>query len=163
MVRDLSLFPLWLLIIPLHHHWECLLRCPGKMGILSSCTKGRVHSGKAKAQRAAQSRWDLLLQQWKSRSTRKFGKPSSEPQSKCFHGTFHAGCFLKKILLNLLRWHWLIKLYRFHLYNSIIHHLYIVLCVHHPNSSLLPSPFIPPLPSYTCSHPSSLWQSPYSI
>ena len=30
------------------------------------------------------------------------------------------------------------------MYSSIIHHLYIVLYVHHPKSSLLPSPFIPP-------------------
>ena len=34
--------------------------------------------------------------------------------------------------------------YRFQLYNSTIHHLYIILCVHHPESSLHPSPFIPP-------------------
>ena len=58
--------------------------------------------------------------------------------------------FLKKFLLNLLRWHWLIKLYWFQVYNSITHHLYkqardlydlkrnqsvicifIALCVHH--------------------------------
>ena len=45
--------------------------------------------------------------------------------------------------MNLLGWHWLIKLYRFQMYNSTTHHLYIVLCVHHPKSSLLPSPFIP--------------------
>ena len=43
--------------------------------------------------------------------------------------------------LNILWWHWLIKLYRFQVYNSIIHHLYIILYVHHPKSSLLPSPF----------------------
>ena len=40
-------------------------------------------------------------------------------------------------LLNLLGWHWLMKLYRFQGYSSIIHHLYTVLCVHHPKSSLL--------------------------
>ena len=41
------------------------------------------------------------------------------------------------------------------MYNSMIPNLYIVLCVHHPKSSLLPSPFIPPLPSpiNTSSHP----------
>ena len=33
-------------------------------------------------------------------------------------------------------WHWLIKVCSFQLYNSIIHHLYIVLCVYHPASSL---------------------------
>ena len=31
-------------------------------------------------------------------------------------------------LLNLLGWHWLIKLYRFQVNSSITHHLYIVLC-----------------------------------
>ena len=36
---------------------------------------------------------------------------------------------------------WLIKSHRFQARNSIIHHLYIVLCVRHPKSSLLPSPF----------------------
>ena len=29
------------------------------------------------------------------------------------------------------------------MYSSIIHHLYIVFCVHHPKSNLLLSPFIP--------------------
>ena len=55
--------------------------------------------------------------------------------------------------MNLLGWHWLIKLYRFQVCNSLILHLYIVLCVHHPNSSLLPSPFIPHLPSSTSPTP----------
>ena len=49
--------------------------------------------------------------------------------------------------LNLLWWHRLIKLYRFEVDNSIVHHLYIVLCVHHPKSSHLSSPFTHPLPS----------------
>ena len=51
------------------------------------------------------------------------------------------------------------KLYRFQVYNPIVHHLYGVLCVHHPNSSLLPS--LSPL--YPLSPPPallSLWQSP---
>ena len=39
------------------------------------------------------------------------------------------------------------------MYSSLIRHLYIVLCVHHPKSSLLPSSFIPPLP---CSTPALL-------
>ena len=34
----------------------------------------------------------------------------------------------------LLGWHWLIKLYKFQVYNSVICHLSIVLCVHHPKS-----------------------------
>ena len=40
------------------------------------------------------------------------------------------------------------------LYNSVTHHLYIVLCAHHPKSGLLLSPFIPPLPSSTSPLPS---------
>ena len=40
-------------------------------------------------------------------------------------------------LLNVLGWHWLIRLCRFHGYISIIHHLYIALCAHHPKSSQL--------------------------
>ena len=34
-------------------------------------------------------------------------------------------------------WHWLIRLYRFQVYSSMIHHLYIVLCVYHPKLNLL--------------------------
>ena len=41
-------------------------------------------------------------------------------------------------------------------YNSIIHHPYIVLCVHHPKASILTSPFnslnpllLPPTPQIT--------------
>ena len=40
------------------------------------------------------------------------------------------------------------------MYNSIIHHLYIVLYIYHPKSSLLLSPFIPPVPSL---HPPPLF------
>ena len=58
----------------------------------------------------------------------------------------HICNFTFKIFYCLLGWHWLIILYRFQTYNSIIHHLYIVLYVHHPKSSLLPSPFIPLYP-----------------
>ena len=83
-----------------------------------------------------------------------------------YHSAVHCGfikyfvnalCILFLFLLNLLGWHWLIKLYMFQVYNSTIHHLYIVLCVHHPNSSFFPSPFIPSLPSSTCLHPLSIW------
>ena len=69
---------------------------------------------------------------------------------------FHSAVFFlkfQKILLNLLWWHRLIKLYRFEVDNSIVHHLYIVLCVHHPKSSHLSSPFTPPLPSSVPSFP----------
>ena len=47
---------------------------------------------------------------------------------------------------------WLIKLCRFQVCNSIIHHVHSVWCVHHPRSSLLPSaftrlyPLLPPPP-----------------
>lgn len=34
-------------------------------------------------------------------------------------------------------WHWLAKLYRFEVYNSVIHNLYIALCAHHQESVLL--------------------------
>ena len=65
-------------------------------------------------------------------------------------------------LTNILGWQWLIKLHRIQVYNSIIHYLYIVLCVYHPSqghfchhlSSLYLLPSLPPV------HP-SLWQSPY--
>ena len=39
------------------------------------------------------------------------------------------------------------------MYNSIILHLYILLCIYHPKSSLLPSPSILHLPSSTSTHP----------
>ena len=48
------------------------------------------------------------------------------------------------MFIEYIGWHWLIKLYRFQVYSSIMHHLYNVLCVHHPRSSLIPSPFTPP-------------------
>ena len=59
-------------------------------------------------------------------------------------------------LLNLLGWwHWLIKLYRFQVYNSMIHHLYILLCVHHSKS--FPSTTVyPPLPISNSLPPSPL-------
>ena len=47
------------------------------------------------------------------------------------------------------------KFYRIQKHDSITHHLHTVLCVHCPQSSLCPSPFIPPLPSSTTSQPSS--------
>ena len=57
------------------------------------------------------------------------------------------------ILFKLLGWHWSIKQYRFQVYSSIILHLYIVSYVHHPNSSLLPSPLNHPWPSSTAPTP----------
>ena len=39
------------------------------------------------------------------------------------------------------------------MYSAVIHHLYTALCVHHPKSSLLPSPFLPSLPFSTSPSP----------
>lgn len=53
-------------------------------------------------------------------------------------------------LIYSLGWYWLVKSYRFQVYISIIHLLYISLCVHPPPSVLLASPYIwPPFPSST--------------
>ena len=49
------------------------------------------------------------------------------------------------IFIKFIGWPWLIKLCSFQAYNSTTHHLYIVLSVHHPKSSLLPLPFTTPL------------------
>ena len=58
---------------------------------------------------------------------------------------------------SFFKWiYWLIKSHRFQVHNSITHHLYIVLCVHHPQSSLLSSPFIPLIPSSSSPYPLSL-------
>ena len=47
--------------------------------------------------------------------------------------------------LSLLGWHWLMKLYWFQVYNSVIYYPYIASCTHHPKSDLL----APPLPITT--------------
>ena len=65
--------------------------------------------------------------------------------------------------MTLFGWHWLIKLYRFQVYNSITHHLYIVLCVHHTMSGLLPSPFIPPYSPLPPLHPLSFCCLPMRV
>ena len=65
--------------------------------------------------------------------------------------------FLFLFLWEWLWWHWLIKLDRFQVYDSIIYHLYVVLCAHLPESSVLASPFIPPLPSPTSATLLSFW------
>ena len=54
--------------------------------------------------------------------------PGSHKSSPCFFEFFFWGKVFKNVLLNLLGWHWLIKLYRVQVYNSIIRHLYIILC-----------------------------------
>ena len=53
--------------------------------------------------------------------------------------------FTEVTLVNKIIWVSSVQLY--------IHHPYIILCVHHPNSSLLTTPCIPPLPSSTSPHP----------
>ena len=58
---------------------------------------------------------------------------------------------LKFFKLTLLGWHWVTKLYRFSVYSSVVHHLYIALCVYHPKSNLLPSPCVWILPLLTLS------------
>ena len=45
-------------------------------------------------------------------------------------------------LLNVLGWHWLIKLYRCQVYNSITHSLYTAFCFYHPKSNLFSWPHI---------------------
>ena len=49
--------------------------------------------------------------------------------------------------------HWLIKLPRFQVYNSMIHHLYVALCVYQPRSNLLLPPCIWPFYSLLPLHP----------
>ena len=73
---------------------------------------------------------------------------SLEMHLKLFFSWMHIVLFY--FLLNLLGWHWLIKLCRFKVYNSIMHHLCIVLCVHHFKSSVFPSPFISLYPHLPC-------------
>ena len=62
--------------------------------------------------------------------------------------------------LNLLGWRCLTKLYGFQVHSSTAHHVYTVLCVHRPMSSLLPSPFIPLYPPPPPPTPSPRWLSP---
>ena len=73
---------------------------------------------------------------------------------------FHVVLFFFAFSLNLLGWHWLIKLYRFQVYISTIHHLYIVLCVPTP-SQVSSITIYPCFTLFYVPHPLSLWQSPY--
>ena len=54
--------------------------------------------------------------------------------------------FYVLFLLNLLGLHWLIQLYRFQVYNSIIHHPYIALCVHTESQVSFHHHLLPPYP-----------------
>ena len=94
---------------------------------------------------------------WLPRVTQLFSGRTFYPVLHCFSEILLQVCgssehftILKIYLLDILGWHWLIKLHRFQVDNSIIHHLYIVLCVHQsqvtiyapfPLFYLLPSPF----------------------
>ena len=59
-------------------------------------------------------------------------------------------------------WYWLIKLYRFQVYSSVTHDLYIVLCVHHPES-ILPSPLISPFILSYLPHPLPSGNNPHTV
>ena len=70
--------------------------------------------------------------------------------SKCIF--FFLPCFF--FVLNVLGWHWLVRLYRFQVYISVVQDLHIVLCAHHAKSSHLLWPDIcPPLLSSSSSNP----------
>ena len=70
--------------------------------------------------------------------------------SKCIF--FFLPCFF--FVLNVLGWHWLVRLYRFQVYISVVQDLHIVLCAHYAKSSHLLWPDIcPPLPSSSSSNP----------
>ena len=60
--------------------------------------------------------------------------------------------------IKFIGWHWLAKLYRFQVHSYTACYLCTALCVHHPESGLLPSPFIPPM----CSSSPSQSPSPDS-
>ena len=81
----------------------------------------------------------------------------SDRERKILYDLPYMWNFFPEVLLNLSVWHWLIKWYRFQVYNYIIHHLYVVLCVHCPKLSLLPPPYIDLLPSSTSPYPLSCW------
>ena len=63
--------------------------------------------------------------------------------------------FLFFLKINLLQWHWFIKLHGLQAYTSMIHNLFVILRAHHPKSNHFPSPWswppypllLPPLPS----------------
>ena len=78
-------------------------------------------------------------------------KIEQEREIRCAGG--HRMPFSPLVKSNLLGWHGLIKLHRFQGYSSTIRHLYIALCVHHPKSSLLPSPLTSPFTFFYLPHP----------
>ena len=86
----------------------------------------------------------LYLRTWKS-----IGK--ANVNSNNLNAVYKLIFFLKFYLLG---WQWLIKLHRFQVYNSVIHHLYIALCAHCPKSPYiwLPSPFTTPTPLPSGNH-----------
>ena len=96
----------------------------------------------------------ISFEPWLGQSEeRKRKKQSLTLSSSSASSSPHSGSSLN-MLLNLLGWHWLIKLHWFQVYNSIVRYLYTILsvysipCVRHPESSLVSLPCIPlyPLP-----------------
>ena len=69
--------------------------------------------------------------------------------------SYHNGLFLTVFLfiylfiLNLSRWPWFTKPYRFQVYNSIKQHLHTALWAHCLKQNLFPFPLSPPLPDST--------------
>ena len=134
---------LWQLLPPAHHlmfsfqidyrWWVAVLWArplsenlcrPYCIQMPTAMSRCRVGSSRCNsAWRTSHRPWNGALSQ-----TRELGHTTVSVQEvTCFP---KQNWLLKK--LNLLGWHWLIKLYRFQVYNSMIHHLQIVLCVHHP-------------------------------
>ena len=101
--------------------------------------------------------WFLLLLEWNSNASPRFVSTTlSDLPDLCFSRLLALSApFL--FLLNLLGWPWLIKLYRFQVYSSIIYQLYIVLCL--PSKvNLLPLPYSLPCTFFYLLHnPLSLW------
>ena len=112
----------------------------------------------------------ISFEPWLGQSEeRKRKKQSLTLSSSSASSSPHSGSSLN-MLLNLLGWHWLIKLHWFQVYNSIVRYLYTILsvysipCVRHPESSLVSLPCIPLYPFLSASltsFPSGNHQPPY--
>ena len=94
--------------------------------------------------------WTLLTNLW-----------SREEFSNCYYfipSTLFYSLFSFVLTLStLLALHWLIKLCRFKVYNSVTPHLHIALFAHHAESCPSPSAFTHHLPSLLVLSPISLW------
>ena len=95
------------------------------------CQKKKKSKIKTKNPLAQGTKWSLIfaLQSWHVTDPKAFAAVFFLAYS-LIH--FPSAIFFS--VLNLLEWHWLTKLYRFQAHNSTTHHLYTVLCVHHPKS-----------------------------